>query len=159
MIARCGSFVPVRERYLARVPDQLGIADADRQCRFNLLLCLSILAVHVKGPRVAIKSKHIMPPLREKFRLRDSMPAFLLFRALGRVPNIVPAEQLVEMHGGTVIAASYGENQGTTFTVSLPEVLKSKAVEQAVKSDREPSPPKRILVVDDNRISTWTLSH
>jgi signal transduction histidine kinase/ActR/RegA family two-component response regulator len=60
--------------------------------------------------------------------------------------------QLVELHGGTVTAASPGRGEGSTFTVRLP-----------MRSDIDPSqePPsrdqatevdgRRILVVEDNR--------
>jgi PAS domain S-box-containing protein len=68
---------------------------------------------------------------------------------------------LVEMHGGTVEAASPGQGQGSTFTVRLP-----------VPADpAEPSPgtpaeewtdstglKRRILVVDDNRDSAASMA-
>ncbi len=66
---------------------------------------------------------------------------------------------LVEMHGGTVTAASHGPGTGSTFTIALP--LPSGDEAAAV-----PSPPRsaavgarrRILVVDDNRDAADTLA-
>jgi CheY-like chemotaxis protein len=68
---------------------------------------------------------------------------------------------LVEMHGGSVEAASPGQGRGSTFTVRLP-VLKGLA---------EPAPEvpaaawpgssgsnRRILVVDDNRDAATTMA-
>jgi CheY-like chemotaxis protein len=60
---------------------------------------------------------------------------------------------LVEMHGGTVVAASEGEGKGSRFTVTLP-VLQDQRVSTAVVSDNGQAgagPKRRILVVDDNR--------
>jgi PAS domain S-box-containing protein len=61
---------------------------------------------------------------------------------------------LVEMHGGTVEAASPGQGQGSTFTVRLP-VLEDRAEPLAgtpVERLQDSSGSKRrILVVDDNR--------
>jgi CheY-like chemotaxis protein len=61
---------------------------------------------------------------------------------------------LVEMHGGTVEAASPGQDRGSTFTVRLP-VLKDRTDSPSGVSDEGwPSPSgtkRRILVVDDNR--------
>jgi PAS domain S-box-containing protein len=68
---------------------------------------------------------------------------------------------LVEMHGGTVEAASPGQGKGSTFTVRLP-VLKYQAesppgtpLEGLPDSD---GPKRRILVVDDNRDSADSMA-
>jgi PAS domain S-box-containing protein len=62
-------------------------------------------------------------------------------------------KKLVEMHGGSVSAASHGQDRGSTFFVRLP------AVAQAVPHAEKPLAPEitrpasgiRVLVVDDNR--------
>ena len=57
---------------------------------------------------------------------------------------------LVEMHEGTVTAASDGEGRGSTFIVRLPtdsEVASSRDTQLAVPSRSK----RRVLVVDDNR--------
>jgi PAS domain S-box-containing protein len=68
---------------------------------------------------------------------------------------------LVEMHGGTVEAASPGQGKGSTFTVRLP-VLKDR-VESPAGTPAEEWPSSagsklRILVVDDNRDSAFSMA-
>ena len=58
---------------------------------------------------------------------------------------------LVEMHGGSVEAASDGIDLGSTFTVSLPTALALSAEPlQPVSATVSESVRRRILVVDDN---------
>lgn len=57
---------------------------------------------------------------------------------------------LVEMHGGTVAAASEGEGRGTTFTVTLPEAEQVETP-AAPPASQHVCPRQRVLVVDDNR--------
>ncbi len=58
--------------------------------------------------------------------------------------------RLVQMHGGTIHAASEGPGRGSTFTLRLPR----RPVPAASPSDGEPEdravPRRRVLVVDDN---------
>jgi PAS domain S-box-containing protein len=68
---------------------------------------------------------------------------------------------LVEMHGGSVAAASDGPGCGSTFTVRLP-VLKARPELPSVKGSELTAngsgPRRRILVVDDNRDSAETMA-
>ncbi|WAS99346.1 PAS domain-containing protein [Nannocystis punicea] len=58
---------------------------------------------------------------------------------------------LVEMHGGSVTAASEGEGRGSVFTVRLP-VLADRAHADEADAGAVPSGPAcRVLVVDDNQ--------
>ena len=60
---------------------------------------------------------------------------------------------LVEMHGGTVNAASEGAGLGSTFSISLPTLLPEEVQPSEVHDQGHGSldSPRRILVVDDNR--------
>ena len=69
---------------------------------------------------------------------------------------------LVEMHGGTVEAASPGQDKGSTFTVRLP-ILKNREESSADEPAEEwPATAaelnRRILVVDDNRDSAASMA-
>jgi signal transduction histidine kinase/ActR/RegA family two-component response regulator len=69
--------------------------------------------------------------------------------------------RLVELHGGRVAAYSRGPGQGSTFTVSLPQVagpaLPAPADPQAGSEAAEHRSTARVLVVDDNRDAAETL--
>ena len=68
-------------------------------------------------------------------------------------------KNLVEMHGGAVEAYSAGIGRGCEFVLRLPihEELRPLAVEPPV-AVQEPSAPRRILIVDDNRDSATSLA-
>jgi PAS domain S-box-containing protein len=68
---------------------------------------------------------------------------------------------LVEMHDGTVSAASEGQSKGSTFTVKLPVLGTPTEPLAAVPSEKGQTaagPRRRILVVDDNRDSAKSLA-
>lgn len=89
-----------------------------------------------------------LPHLYESFRQEDSS---ITRRYGGLGLGLAIARQLVEAHGGTILANSAGEGQGTTFTVQLP--LFSTAPE-GIQSEQPPAAPDltgiRILAVDDD---------
>ncbi len=58
--------------------------------------------------------------------------------------------RLVELHGGTVSAASPGRDQGSTFEVRLPLRGQGGAPAQPDEPGLSGAPSMRILVVDDN---------
>jgi signal transduction histidine kinase/DNA-binding response OmpR family regulator len=60
------------------------------------------------------------------------------------------ARGLAEMHGGTITVKSGGPGQGSEFTVRLP-LAASQPAPAAERSADDALPPRRILVVDDNR--------
>jgi CheY-like chemotaxis protein len=62
------------------------------------------------------------------------------------------ARSLVEMHGGSIEAASPGLGHGSTFTVRLP-LAPQQAVEDEEQSRDETVGGLRVLVIDDNRDS------
>ncbi|HEV8629031.1 MAG TPA: PAS domain S-box protein [Thermoanaerobaculia bacterium] len=60
-------------------------------------------------------------------------------------------KRLVEMHGGTVAAASDGPGRGSTFTVTLPiHHLASREDRSPSRDEAIPERRRRVLVVDDN---------
>jgi len=60
------------------------------------------------------------------------------------------ARGLAEMHGGTITVKSEGPGRGSEFTVRLP-LAASQPAPAAERSADDALPPRRILVVDDNR--------
>ena len=67
-------------------------------------------------------------------------------------------KQLVEMHGGTVRAASEGPDRGSEFVVRLPVTAKGEASHGPGAEGKIPAVPnRRLLVVDDNLDSADSL--
>src|SRR5439155_19233154 len=62
-------------------------------------------------------------------------------------------KSLVQLHGGTVSAASGGLDRGSTFSVRLPLATQEAAGLPAAAPARQAraASPLRILLVDDNR--------
>ena len=58
---------------------------------------------------------------------------------------------LVRLHGGTVSVASDGLNQGSAFTIELPRADTQESLRPAALPGPVPlTPPRRVVVVDDN---------
>ena len=68
-------------------------------------------------------------------------------------------KRLVELHGGSVKAASAGPGHGSEFTLTLPLLFDeaSRPTTDERRPVRERSQPKRVLVVDDNEDSASSL--
>jgi len=67
-------------------------------------------------------------------------------------------KRLAEMHGGSIEARSAGEGQGSEFIVRLPVLSKPSVAAQPMPAASEPSPERRILIVDDNRDAADSLA-
>ena len=63
-------------------------------------------------------TKEMMPRLFEKFSRAEGMSKL---HTEGRGLGLYVAKQIIDAHGGTIRATSPGKNQGTTFTVTLPD--------------------------------------
>jgi PAS domain S-box-containing protein len=66
-------------------------------------------------------------------------------------------KRLVEMHGGSVEAHSAGPGKGSEFVIRLP-VLVDQTAEKEPVPEPAVGPPRRILVVDDNRSSADSMA-
>ena len=66
-------------------------------------------------------------------------------------------KNLVEMHGGTVEARSEGVGRGSEFIVRLPVLVAPPSLPPP-ESIRSGAPPRRVLVVDDNRDAAESLA-
>src|SRR5581483_11406418 len=61
-------------------------------------------------------------------------------------------KNLVQLHGGTVVALSDGPGQGSAFVVRLPAATLEKQPDPLTTASivAKTTSPKRVLVVDDN---------
>jgi signal transduction histidine kinase/ActR/RegA family two-component response regulator len=94
----------------------------------------------------------LLPVIFDRFRQADSSTR----RAHGGLGiGLALVRHLVEMHGGSVVASSAGEDQGATFTVTLPLLLRPLTPDNATPADGgEPGTVGALdglalLVVDD----------
>lgn len=72
------------------------------------------IAVQDNGKGIA---PHFLPHVFERFRQQDATPIREFF---GMGLGLAIARQLIELHGGTITAASDGEDRGSVFTLTLP---------------------------------------
>ncbi len=97
-------------------------------------------------------SSDLLPHLFDLFVQSDRT----LDRAQGGLGiGLSVVKQLVEMHGGSVRAASAGVARGAMFELRLPLVERDE--EPVVTGTQPQVPPQRILVVDDNADAADTL--
>src|SRR5262249_529089 len=75
--------------------------------------------------------------------------------------GVAVVRSLVELHGGSVRAFSGGPDRGSEFVVRLPllpDAPRPEAPAAAPNGRGVPSPPRRVLVVDDNADAADTLA-
>jgi CheY-like chemotaxis protein len=117
------------------------------------------VAIRVRDTGIGIEPA-MLPVVFEMFAQVDHRSA----RAQGGLGiGLGLVKTLVQMHGGTITAASDGPGEGSEFTVRLP-VLSSVSPEQA-RPETHPCrvteaalPRRRILVVDDNADAAKSLA-
>jgi two-component system CheB/CheR fusion protein len=68
------------------------------------------------------------------------------------------SRRLVEMHGGTIVAASPGAGEGSELTVRLPLASRAEAAPDPRAEEAAPGAALRVLVVDDNEDSAESLA-
>ena len=161
-----------------------GDADRLRQIVSNLLT--NAVKFTPAGGRITVEVRHderevvlevrdtgvgiaadFLPSIFERFRQADARRA-RSFGGLGLGLSIV--RHLVDLHGGTVDAASEGEHKGTTLTVRLPALEETTApavpaaAAGAVPADSDLASDVRltglrILVVDDDPEAVELMRH
>ncbi|HEX4417558.1 MAG TPA: ATP-binding protein, partial [Kofleriaceae bacterium] len=68
-------------------------------------------------------------------------------------------DNLIKLHGGTVVATSAGRDRGTAFTVTLPALAATSAAAGDARVRRAAEPgDARVLIVDDNIDAAQLLS-
>ena len=94
-----------------------------------------------------------LPFIFERFRQADTTSTR---KQKGLGLGLAIARHIVEMHGGSIEAASAGEGEGSTFTVTLPLCLSDDDAAGPARSSDDVTTPDnamlagvRILVVDD----------
>jgi len=106
--------------------------------------------IRVRDTGVGIPKK-LLPHLFDLFVQSERS----LDRAQGGLGiGLTLVRRLVEMHGGTVAAASPGSHQGSEFVVRLPALTETPAGETGLPPVQAATPSQsgfRILVVDDNQ--------
>ena len=122
------------------------------QVQVTLAKVNSQVHVQVSDTGVGIPSQ-LLPHVFERFRQEDGSTT-RRHGGLGLGLSIV--RSLVELHGGTVDAASDGENEGSTFTLRLPLALAAQSTEPsappvdlAARSFGTLLAGLHVLVVDD----------
>jgi signal transduction histidine kinase len=70
--------------------------------------------------------------------------------------GLTVCKQIVEMHGGTVLASSAGWERGATFTLRIPLAERPAAATTAAPA--KPDSLLRVLIVDDNRDAADSLA-
>ncbi|BCS31723.1 hypothetical protein TBR22_A09260 [Luteitalea sp. TBR-22] len=111
--------------------------------------------VVVRDTGAGIPAEH----LESVFELFTQVDATRQASSGGLGIGLALTRRLVELHGGTITAASAGPGLGSTLTVRLPAV---RAAREAPPRQRtlvaEVSPPRRVLVVDDNADAADTIA-
>ncbi len=104
----------------------------------------AVIEVRDNGTGIA---PDILPHIFELFTQADHS---LAHSQGGLGIGLTLVRQLVEIHGGTIAAASAGIGQGSTFKVRLPALpIESSTAESAPAQSALPISKLRILIVDD----------
>jgi signal transduction histidine kinase/ActR/RegA family two-component response regulator len=92
-------------------------------------------------------SPELMPFIFDMYVQAD----WTLDRAQGGLGIGLPlVRRLVELHGGTIVASSGGEGQGTTFTLRLKQVPSTRASAGIALTPDRYTKPRRVLLIEDS---------
>jgi signal transduction histidine kinase/CheY-like chemotaxis protein len=95
-------------------------------------------------------SEDFLPHIFERFEQADTS----ITRSYGGLGlGLAIARHLVELHGGTIRAASDGPGHGATFTITIPRRLERRAIPRTAETRTVPPllGGTRVLVVDDDQ--------
>jgi CheY-like chemotaxis protein len=135
----------------------------DNACKYTERGGRVSLAVATQGSEVVVRVRDtgigiatdFLPLLFDKFS--QAVPA--LERAQGGLGiGLALVQGLLELHGGVVSAFSDGPGRGSEFVVRLPVAQQGPPLIGESHAEQASVPKRRILVVDDNRDSTASLS-
>ena len=114
----------------------------------NLKEINSTVQIQVSDTGIGINSE-FLPSIFEYFRQVDGSTT----RAKGGLGlGLAISRNLVEAHGGTILAESPGEGQGTTFTVNFPiksKLVDSETIPRSQDSDKQLHGIKALIVDDE----------
>jgi signal transduction histidine kinase/ActR/RegA family two-component response regulator len=104
-------------------------------------------------------SAPFLPHVFERFRQADGS----MTRAHGGLGlGLAIVKELTELHGGSVSAASPGEDQGTTFSLTFPMLVADAGGEEPEVAVEDPPPSLNglsVMVIDDNEDAVAILSN
>jgi two-component system CheB/CheR fusion protein len=135
----------------------------DNACKYTEPGGRVSLAVELQGSEVVVRVRDtgigiatdFLPLLFDKFS--QAVPA--LERAQGGLGiGLALVQGLLELHGGVVSAFSEGPGRGSECVVRLPVAQQGTPAIGESHAEHASVPKRRILVVDDNRDSTASLS-
>ncbi|HET9862812.1 MAG TPA: ATP-binding protein [Steroidobacteraceae bacterium] len=133
LLQNASKFTPAGGR--VRVAAQLDLADGEEQ-----------LVIRVADTGIGIPAEQL-PRVFDLFaqaatRMREHHGGLGIGLAIAR--------RLVELHGGSLVARSAGENAGSEFVVTLPTRLPAAPSEPGSSASRPALDGLRLLIVDDN---------
>jgi PAS domain S-box-containing protein len=102
-------------------------------------------------------STEFLPLVFERFRQGATIARGRTGLGLG----LAIAKELVEMHGGTIVASSDGRGTGSTFTVTLPKFIEKQTVTQSrLREHRQHEILRslRVLLVEDDETTRTLLT-
>jgi signal transduction histidine kinase/ActR/RegA family two-component response regulator len=159
------------------VPDERIILDADPTRLAQVIANLLNNAAKYTKARGTIRLTAEHEGAEAVIRVRDNgigIPAEMLSRVFemfvqvdssldrahgGLGIGLTLVKQLVELHGGSVVASSEGVGRGSEFVVRLPVAPRTMTESVSCRPEAQPRlTPRRVLVVDDNRDSAESLA-
>jgi CheY-like chemotaxis protein/anti-sigma regulatory factor (Ser/Thr protein kinase) len=159
--------IRIRTSLDPKTPRVMGDPDRLQQCVWNLLSnalkftdaggTIEVrLEVGETSARIVVSdtgqgiSAEFLPQVFDRFRQNDASSAR---RHGGLGLGLALAREIVELHGGTVHAASDGEGRGSTFTIELPTAMSPQPRgmhSNVVRLEAAPSlAGVRVVVVED----------